>query len=144
MAIKQGDKVKLEYEGSFDNGEIFDSSKHGEHSHPLEFEAGAGMVIPGFDKAVLGMEVGEEKTFKVMPEEGYGEFQEGLRKEIPRNVLPTGQEPEVGMMLMIGSSEGEQFPARIVEVDKEKIVIDLNHPLAGKNLNFKIKIISVN
>jgi len=141
--VRKGSKVALDYEGRLETGEIFDSSKHGNHSHPLEFEAGAGQMIPGFDKAVLGMKVGEEKEFSLKPEEAYGMPNPNLIKEIPRNLLPKDRELKVGMVLMIGATTGQQFQAKIAEVTKESVKIDVNHPLAGKTLIFKIKIISI-
>lgn len=141
--VKKGDKVKVDYEGKFENGEVFDSSKHGEHSHPLEFIVGVGMVVPGFDNAVMGMKIGEEKEFTIKPEEGYGERREELKQKVPRTMLPKDQEPKVGMVLMVGTPEGQQMPVKILEVDNENITIDLNHPLAGKTLVFKIKLLSV-
>ena len=143
MTIKQGDKVSVEYEGKLDTGEVFDSSKRGEHSNPIEFEVGAGRVIKGFDEAVVGMEKGEEKEFSIPPEQAYGERREELKKDIPRSALPPGQEPKAGMMLMLNTPQGQQFPAKIADVNDEKIVVDLNHPLAGKKLNFKIKVVDV-
>lgn len=143
MKISQGNTVTLEYEGRFEDGVVFDSSKHGDHTHPLVFAVGAGEVIEGFDKAVEGMDVGEEKEFEIEPGEGYGEYNEDYKKEIPRDVLPKDQDPEVGMTLVMSSPEGQQFPGKIIEVDENKIIIDLNHPLAGKKLIFKIKIVDV-
>jgi peptidylprolyl isomerase len=101
------------------------------------------MVIPGFDKAVLGMKVGEEKEFTIAPAEAYGEYNPELTKEIPKNVLPKEQEPKEGMTLMVGTPQG-QFPVRISKVLADRVVIDLNHPLAGKVLIFKIKVLSIN
>lgn len=147
MAIKKGDKIKVDYEGKFDDGQVFDSSKHGDHSHPLEFEVGSGQVIPGFDNAVVGMKVGEEKEFSILPKDAYGERNKELEKQIPRNSLPPapqGQEPKVGMVLVLNSPDGRQFPVMITKVDDKNITIDLNHPLAGKKLNFKIKVVNVN
>ncbi len=144
MAIKKGDKVKVEYEGKLDSGKVFDSSKHDDHSHPLEFEVGSGKVIKGFDDAVVGMDKGEEKEFSIKPEEAYGERKEQLRQEVPRTAFPEGQEPKEGMMLMLKSPQGQQFPAKIMAVSDDKITLDLNHPLAGENLNFKIKVLEVN
>ena len=143
MAIKKGDKVKLDYEGKLDDGTVFDSSKHGDHSHPLEFEVGAGKVIKGFDEAVIGMEKGEEKTFKLTPEQAYGHSNPKLIQKLPKDKLPKEPEPKPGMMLMFATPEGKQFPAKIVEISDTEITVDLNHPLAGKNLNFKIKILEV-
>lgn len=143
MSIKKGDKIKVDYEGRFESGEVFDSSRHGEHSHPIEFTAGSSQVIAGFDEAVIGMNVDEEKEFKINAKEAYGECRPDMIKEIPRSSLPQDQEPKQGMVLVIGTPDGHQIPARISEVSKESIKIDLNHPLAGKNLIFKIKIAEI-
>jgi FKBP-type peptidyl-prolyl cis-trans isomerase 2 len=143
MEIKKGSKVTLDYEGRLEDGTIFDTSKHGDHSHPLEFEAGSGQVIKGFDEAVVGMKNGEEKEFEIAKEDAYGEYNEELKRDIPRSVLPKDQKPKAGMTLVMQAPNGQQIPARIDSVDDEKIVLDLNHPLAGKKLIFKIKIVDV-
>jgi FKBP-type peptidyl-prolyl cis-trans isomerase 2 len=143
MTIKKGDKIKVEYTGTFEDGKVFDSTTHGDHTHPIEFEVGAKQLIKGFDDAVVGMAVNEEKSIKVTPEEAYGERREELSTEIPRDKLPKEPEPKVGMALMMNSPEGQQFPAVIKSVNEEKIIVDLNHPLAGKTLNFKIKIVEI-
>jgi len=140
MAIKQGDTIKVDYTGTLEDGKVFDTS---EGKQPLEFEVGAGKIIPGFDKAVIGMEKGQEKDISIKPEDAYGQPREELKKEIPRSSLPQGQEPKVGMGLMMNTPQGQQFPARISKVTDDKVTIDLNHPLAGKTLNFKIKIVDV-
>lgn len=142
--IKKGDKVKVEYEGRFEDGVVFDSSKN--HGQPLEFEVGEGRVISGFDKAVTGMKKGEEKEFTLKPEEAYGERRAELEQEIPKDKLPPvpeGQEIKEGMMLVMGTPDGRQMPVKITKVGKSKITLDLNHPLAGKTLIFKIKILDV-
>ncbi|MAG45625.1 MAG: peptidylprolyl isomerase [Nanoarchaeota archaeon] len=144
MRIKKGDKIKVDYEGTFDDGKVFDSSKHGDHSHPLEFEVGKGMVIKGFDEAVVGMELNEEKEIKLTAEEAYGNSDPKKIVKIPREKLPKDQEPQVGMMLGMQTQDGKQVGAKILEVGDKEITIDLNHPLAGKNLNFKIKVIEIN
>lgn len=143
MAIENGDKVKVDYEGKFDSGEIFDSSSHGDHSHPIEFVVGEHKVVKGFEDAVVGLNEGEEKEFSINPEDAYGPENPELKKEFPRSQIPLKEEPKVGMVLAFNTPEGQQFPARIVEVSDEKIVLDLNHPLAGKKLNFKIKVVGV-
>lgn len=143
MKIKKGDKIKVDYEGRFESGEVFDSSKHGDHSHPLEFVAGSGQVIRGFDDAVIGMEKGQEKEFSIESKEAYGELNPELQREVPRTALPKEQEPKEGMVLILGSPDGRQFPVRITKVTKDSVTIDLNHPLAGKKLIFKIKIAEV-
>ena len=131
--------VKVEYEGKFEDGTVFDSSKT--HGKPLEFELGKKQVIPGFENAVKDMKVGEETEITIKPEEGYGEVKEELVKEVPRSQLPPGPELKAGMMLMVGLPNGQQIPAKIAEVKKETVMIDLNHPLAGKTLIFKLKLI---
>jgi len=140
--IGNNDKVSLDYEGRLESGEVFDSSKHGDHSHPLEFTVGAGMVIPGFEQAVLGMEKDQEKEFTIESEQAYGSYNDLLKQKVPRNVLPQDQEPKEGMVLIVQTPEG-QVPVKIIKVDKETVTIDLNHPLAGKKLIFKIKIVDV-
>ncbi len=142
--IKKGDLVALHYEGRFENGEVFDASSHGEHEHPLEFKAGEGHVVPGFDNAVLGMSKDEEKEFTLKPSEAYGEHNPQLQQKVPRNQLPQDQVPEAGMTMVVGTPDGRQFPVQISAVDEETITLDMNHPLAGKTLIFKIKILDIN
>jgi len=143
MPVKKGDKIKVDYEGKLDDGTVFDSSKHGDHSHPLEFEVGSGQIIKGFDEAVVGMEKDQEKEFKLTPADAYGKPNPELKKKVPSDKLPPDQEPKEGMVLALGTPDGKKIPARIIEVDDKEVTIDLNHPLAGKNLIFKIKIIEV-
>ena len=138
MPVKKGDRVKVEYIGMFDDGTVFDSS---EGKSPLEFEAGSGQIIKGFDEAVIGMEKGEEKEFKIEPKDAYGERNPELVRKIPRDQLPP--EAQAGMLLMLRTPDGMQIPAEITEVTDEEVTIDLNHPLAGKTLNFKIKIVDI-
>lgn len=142
MTIKDKDKVTLDYEGKFENGEIFDTSKHGDHSHPLTFVVGEGQVIPGFEKAVLGMEVGDEKEFSIEPEDAYGMPDERLVQEIPKSALPSEPEAQVGMTLVMQTPQGD-IPVVISEVKADSVILNLNHPLAGKKLIFKIKVLSV-
>ena len=139
MPIKNGDKVKVEYKGTLDDGTVFDSSdKHGE---PLEFEIGAGQIIPGFEDAVMGMENGDEKEFQLEASDAYGDRNPQLVQKIPRDQMP--KEIEQGMVLVVGLPNGAQIPVKVTEVTNEWVTIDLNHPLAGENLNFKIKIVDV-
>jgi FKBP-type peptidyl-prolyl cis-trans isomerase 2 len=142
MAIKNKNKVTLDYEGRFENGEIFDTSKHEDHSHPLIFVVGEKQVISGFEKAVLGMNVDEEKEFEIEPEDAYGMPDERLYQEIPRNALPSEPQPEVGMGLMMQTPQGN-IPVMISEVKEDSVILNLNHPLAGKKLIFKIKVLKV-
>jgi len=142
MAVKNGDHVKIEYTGTLDDGTVFDSTSHGDHTHPLEFEVGAGMILPAFEENVIGMNVGDEKEFKLSPEEAYGNINPEAKKEFPKTMLPEGPEPKAGMTLMLSSPDGHHIPVKIVEVTDDKIVLDLNHPLAGQTLHFKIKLVA--
>ena len=139
--IKKGDKVKVAYTGKLEDGNVFDSS---EDRAPLSFEVGANQVIPGFDKAVEGMKKDEEKTFTLSVDEAYGPVKEELVQEFPRDKLPEKPEPKEGMMLVMQAPNGQQVPAKIAKVDGDKVVIDINHPLAGKELTFDIKVVGVN
>jgi FKBP-type peptidyl-prolyl cis-trans isomerase 2 len=138
MPIKKGDKVKVEYKGTLDDGSVFDSS---EGREPLEFEAGSGQVIAGFDEAVIGMEKGESKTVHIKADDAYGQPNPELKRDIPRDSLSSEVEPKEGMMLALNAPDGRQMPAKIVKVTDKTITIDLNHPLAGKDLNFEIKVV---
>lgn len=136
MSVKKGDKVKVEYTGTLDDGTVFDSSK-------IEFKAGSGQVIQGFDNAVIGMEKGMEKSIKLKPSECYGEYNPELITEIPKDKLPKEEEVKAGMIVVMGLPDGKQLPATISKVTEEKVTLDLNHPLAGKILNFKLKVLEI-
>ena len=139
MSVKSGDKIKVEYEGKFENGTVFDASA--KHGQPLEFEAGSGMVVPGFDKAVIGMSVGEEVEVTLKPKDAYGEIHQGAIQKVPKDKFPEGA--EVGMSIGIPLPNGQQAPAQITEISDSEVTLDLNHPMAGKTLIFKIKIVSI-
>lgn len=141
MAIKKGDKVKLKYEGKFEDGEVFDSSAaHGDQ--PLEVEVGAGQVIKGFDSALEGMEVDEEKEIKLTPTEAYGEVRPELVQKVPKERLPP--EAKEGATLVMKLPNGGSMPVQVKEMDDKEATLDMNHPLAGKTLIFKLKIVSIN
>ncbi len=139
MVVKKSDKIKVEYTGSFESGEVFDASE--KHGKPLEFEAGAGMVVPGFDAAVIGMEKDEEKTVTLKPEEAYGPRNDQAIQKVPKDKFPA--EAKEGMMIGVPLPNGQQIPAKIVKIDDKEVTIDMNHPMAGKTLIFKIKIVEV-
>jgi peptidylprolyl isomerase len=138
MAIEKGQKVKVHYTGTFEDGEVFDSSE--KQGKPLEFICGTGQMIPGFDAAVIGMEKGESKDIKLNPEDAYGEHNPQLVQKVPIDQMPKEPKPEVGMMLAVGLPNGQQLPAKITEVTETDVTIDVNHPMSGKVLNFNIKI----
>jgi len=140
MAVKEGDKVKVEYTGKLEDGTVFDQSK----AEPLEFEMGAKQLIPGFEKAVMGMNLNESKTITISKEDAYGDARPELRKEVPKKVLPAEKEPVVGMHIAVKIPTGQTIPGKIAEINKDSVVIDFNHPLAGKKLIFEIKVVGIN
>jgi len=140
MPIEKGNKVKIEYTGTLEDGTVFDSSER--HGKPLEFELGAKQVIAGFENAVLGMEKGQEKTVKLAPSEAYGDYNPQLVKKVPRDQLPK-DELKPGMVLGMKLPNGAQLPARIVDINETEATLDMNHILAGKTLNFRIKVVDV-
>ena len=141
MAIKNGDKVKVEYTGTFDDGTVFDSSE--KHGKPLEFQVGGKQVVPGFENAVVGMEKEQEKEIKLQPSEAYGDPNPQLVKKVPKDKMPKDVEVKPGMVMVMSLPNGMQVPATVKEISDADVTIDLNHPLAGKILNFKIKIVDV-
>jgi peptidylprolyl isomerase len=140
-AVKKGDKVKVHYTGKLDDGTVFDSS---EGRNPLSFTIGNNEVIPGFENGIEGMKVKDKKTIKINSDDAYGPVIKELVLEVPRSKLPPQPEPQVGMQLVMRDPSGRQIPARIVKVEKDKVTLDLNHPLAGKNLNFDLEIVGIN
>ena len=140
MPASSGDTVRVHYTGTLSDGTVFDSS---EGREPLEFTLGAGQVVPGFDKAVDGMEVGQTHTVTIPAKEAYGEPDPGQVVEANRSQLPPGAEVEVGDQLQIGTASGGAMIVRVAEVNEETILLDANHPLAGEDLTFEITLDSV-
>ena len=134
---KLGDRVKVHYRGSLKDGTEFDSSFDGD---PLEFTLGDGMVIPGFENAILGMTEGETKTVSIPPDEGYGPYSDELIAEVQRSILPADLEPEVGMELEAKAEDGTVTVVTITEVTDDTVTLDANHELAGEELVFEIKL----
>ncbi len=139
--VQAGNTVNVDYTGTLEDGTIFDSSIN--HGQPLEFQVGSGQLIKGFDTAVLGMKKGEEKEIKLQPLEAYGESRPELIKDIPKSELPPGQEFKAGTILMMNLPNGMQIPLKVIDVKEDAVTFDLNHPLAGKVLIFKIKIVEI-
>jgi FKBP-type peptidyl-prolyl cis-trans isomerase 2 len=135
---KDGDRVRVHYTGKLEDGQVFDSSRGGE---PLEFTVGAGEVIPGFDEAVRGMQVGETKTVEIGPEDAYGPRRDGLVATIERERAQFPVEPQVGMNLALPLQDGSQLEVVVTEVTDEHVTIDGNHPLAGEKLIFDVELV---
>lgn len=142
MSVKKGDKIKVSYTGTFENGEVFDATNL-HNGELLEFQVGEQQVVKGFDNAVIGKELNEEFDVRIEPADGYGEYNDQAIQEIPKVNLPADMKPEVGMVLQLQHQHEDHVHnvlATVKKVEDDKIIIDLNHPLAGKVLNFKIKI----
>lgn len=138
--VKSGDKVKVHYHGKLTNGETFDSS---EGRAPLEFEVGSGMVIKGFDDGVTGMAVGEKKTINIPFNEAYGPSNPEMIIEMPKDRFPADMEIEVGTPLMMSDQQGNQFQVTIKEIKDMSVMLDANHPLAGKDLVFDLELVEI-
>jgi peptidylprolyl isomerase len=137
---KSGDTVKIHYTGTLDDGTQFDSSQGRD---PLEFEVGSGQVIPGFDKAVEGMTVGDSKSVRIEADDAYGPRHEQLIQQVERSVLPDDLNPETGMALQSSSPDGQVAQFMVTEVTDETITVDANHPLAGQALSFDIELVDI-
>lgn len=138
--VKSGDTVKVHYHGKLADGTTFDSS---EGREPLEFEVGSGSVITGFDSGVTGMTVGEKKTVTILVDEAYGQKQEDLYMEFPRDRFPADVIPEAGMQLNMSNGQGQDFPVIIKEVNEDSVILDANHPLAGEDLTFDLELVEI-
>jgi peptidylprolyl isomerase len=138
--VKNGDTVKVHYTGKFDTGEVFDSS---EGAEPLAFTVGAGQVIPGFDQALVGMQIGDTKDIVIEPEQAYGKRVEELVQTIGRDQFNlNGAEPEVGMAIEMQTPQGS-IPLVITEITDKTVTLDANHPLAGEPLHFSLTLVEI-
>ncbi len=149
--VKESSTIDVEYEGRLENGELFDTSKeelakkegifHEERNYePLHVTLGQGMLIKGFEDALLGMHEEEEKTTKIDSQNAYGDKREDLIKTFPKD-LERDKELKIGMVVFV-DLQGKQVPAKVVGIDEE-ISLDFNHPLAGKNLTFTLKVVKI-
>lgn len=137
-----GKTVKIHYKGTLDDGEQFDSSY--DRGEPIEFVCMRGDVVKGFDDAVVDMEVGEKKSIHLEPEDAYGEVDEQLIQKVPLAQIPNASDlPDEGTVYFQGP-DGRPIPAEIVGKDDEFVTFDMNHPLAGKALNFDLELVEIN
>jgi peptidylprolyl isomerase len=138
--VENGMFVSVDYKGTLQNGEVFDSSSG---RQPLEVQIGAGKVIKGFEEALLGMSLNERKSFTIEPEDAYGQRDESLKRVFARAEVPPEIDLQVGQIVGIRSQEGQQILARIDQVDDENVTADMNHPLAGEVLHFEIEVVGI-
>jgi FKBP-type peptidyl-prolyl cis-trans isomerase 2 len=137
---KDGDKVLVHYEGKLEDGTVFGKS---ELDQPLEFTLGMNEIIPGFEKAVFGMSIGESKTITIGVEEAYGPYQPDLVMEVDRDLVPPHMEVETGQVLQLRQEDGEEIPVKVTEISEETMTLDGNHPLAGHDLTFSIELVNI-
>lgn len=138
--VKKGDKVKVHYTGTLEDGSVFDSSAGKE---PLRFEVGGGQVIQGFEEAVTGMCVGEKKTVLIPCQKAYGESQGDLVMQVPLEQVPPDLKLEVGMRLEVGGTDGQLLKVTVIEINDSAVHLDANPPLAGKDLTFALELVGI-
>ncbi|QCE41882.1 peptidylprolyl isomerase [Psychroserpens sp. NJDZ02] len=138
--VKENSAVKVNYTGKLSDGQVFDSS---EGKEPIEFTLGQGQLIPGFEKGLIDMKLNEKKTITIAKEEAYGDINDALKQEVSKADLPQDMKPEVGMGLVSKAPDGRETNLLVVEVKEDTIVLDANHPLAGKDLIFDLEVVEI-
>lgn len=138
--VKSGDVVRIHYTGKLSDGTEFDSSSGRD---PLEFQVGAGQIIPGLEQQVEGMNVGESQTVTIPADEAYGPRDERQIQTVPRSALPEGLDVKPGTGLQATTQDGRQISLTVVELDDEEVTVDANHPLAGKDLIFDVEVVEI-
>ena len=139
-AVKEGDTVLVHYRGELNDGSVFDQSTEDD---PLQFTIGSGMLIPDFEAAVLGMNQGESKTINIEAASAYGTYREDMVINVERTQFPDHIVPEVGQQLQLTQPDGQPMTVKISDVSAEAVTLDANHPLAGQDLTFEIKLVDI-
>lgn len=140
LEAKTGDTVRVHYTGTLEDGTVFDSSRE---QSPIEFTLGSGDVIPGFDQAVVGMTSGDTKTVVIPAGDAYGQRNEEMLQHIPRAAIPADIELAPGIILHAEAPDGTNLSFSVVEFDDEQVLIDGNHPLAGRDLTFALELVEI-
>lgn len=138
---EKGNTVKVHYRGTFTDGEQFDSSF--DRGEPISFTVGQGQMIPGFDSATVGMKVGETKNITIPPEEAYGSRDENAVQVVSKDLFPESFEFNIGEIVQGTNSFGTPLVAKLLSEQSETVTLDFNHPLSGKELNFKIELVDI-
>ncbi len=139
--VKEGDAVSVHYTGKLPDGTVFDSSRERE---PLQVKVGAGEVIPGFEQGLVGMEVGDNKTVTLTPDEAYGYRREDLIVDVDANQFPDNVKPRIGQRLQVRQPDGSLVNVQITGIEDGTVTLDANHPLAGETLIFDIELVAIN
>ena len=137
---KEGDTVKVHYQGTLEDGTVFDSSKDRE---PLEFTLGGGNIIAGFEEIVTGMETGETKLERIPADKAYGQRRDDMVMEVDREQVPNEIELELGQQLQVRQESGQAVPVTVTDLSDDTVTLDANHPLAGKDLMFEIELVEI-
>ena len=137
---KENDRVKVHYKGSLQDGTVFDSS---ENRQPLEFTIGQGMVIPGFEKGVVGMCEGDTRVISIEAEDAYGAYREDLVGVVDKSRIPDDIDLKIGMVLQVRSPEGGVTNVVVSAITDNDVTLDMNHPLAGKELLFEVTLVEI-
>jgi peptidylprolyl isomerase len=140
VAAATGDTVQVHYTGTLSDGSVFDSSRE---SSPIGFTLGTGQVIPGFDSAVIGMEIGDKKTFTIPSAEAYGDHDPRMVQDVPRTEMPGDMDIFLGMSLTASGSDGREIALVVTELTDTTVRLDANHPLAGQDLTFAIELVGI-
>ncbi len=138
--VKSGDTVRIHYTGTLTDGTTFDSS---EGRDPLEFVVGSGQIIPGLDKAMPGMAVGEKKVVEIPCVEAYGEVNPENRQNVPREQIPAEIPLEIGLQLQMQTPDGQAVPVTVTDINEAEVTLDANHMLAGKDLTFAVEVVEI-
>jgi FKBP-type peptidyl-prolyl cis-trans isomerase 2 len=137
---RRGDKVKVHYTGTLDDGNIFDTTNDRE---PLQFTIGDNEIIPGFEQAIIGMNPGDTKVTKVSANRAYGPYRKDLVIDVEKVKIVDNIDPEVGQKLQINQPDGQKFVVIVTDVSESTVTMDANHPLAGKDLSFDILLVDI-
>lgn len=156
---KKGDKVRIHYTGSLEDGTVFDSTYEGaecetgecedegcgcgEETGPMEMTIGAGQFFPQIEEALIGMTPGQKKTVVVAAADAFGDYDNDKVFTVPRSDMPEDLDPQVGDELTISNEEDEEFDVTVVEVNPDSVTFDTNHPLAGEDLTFEIELLEI-
>lgn len=138
--VKKGDTVNIHYTGKLEDGTVFDSSEGGA---PLEFKVGGGEFLKGLEDGVIGMETGDEKTIRIQAEDGYGIYMQEKVFEFGKDRAPENFDPEIGQELQMFRADGMPITVKVISKTEKAFIMDCNHPLAGKNLAFDVKLVEI-
>ncbi len=138
--VKEGDKVRVNYKGTLEDGTVFDTTQDRE---PMEFTLGEGMILPGFEKAVIGLSVKDTTSVSLAPDEAYGQYDEKQVVSVDRSEIPTDVELEPGMVLQVAGEDGQAFNVTLTDISEDAVTLDGNHPLAGESLTFEIELLEI-